>query len=337
MTPKYSIIIPVYNAEKTLSECLKSIIEQPVQNIEIILIDDGSCDASPSICIQYASVDKRIIAVHQENAGVSCARNKGIDIARGEWITFVDSDDIVLPGYLSEFDKQENKADLTYFGNIFHSHDGCDAIYSLPTKRFVGRIEIERAMLMLKSNVVNYGYYGYTWNKFFRSSIIKEHNIRFTQGLYYREDEIFTNEYIAHINSLATLSCIGYDYRYTLSGQGGRKTSIDNWRKYYESAKHFLFYVTNEELQRYEYKFVVESCYRSFEMETNDVIYLQYLEEMLDIVKRYGHLYPQMGKRDYYSSILDYYKDKHAKRRIDVLMMKKRLKSIFLKHLDDLK
>lgn len=322
----HSIIIPVYNAESSLSRCIDSILAQSCSDFEIILIDDGSTDSSPCICDHYASLDKRIIAVHQKNAGVSCARNKGIDIARGKWISFVDADDVVLQGYFSEFDNIKEKADLTYFGNIFHSNDGCDAIYSLPNKFFSGRKEIEQGMVMLKQNTVGYEYYGYTWNKFFRASIIKKHNIRFRSGLYYREDEIFTNDYIQYITTLATMSHVGYEYFYTISGQGGRKTSLEAWRKYYECSKGFLYSITNESLQRHEYPYVVRACYNSFETERDDAVFLNYLMEMLDLVKTFGHHHTITYHPDYFSSILDYYKDKHAKRRIDILILKKRIK-----------
>ena len=93
--PLISIIIPVYNAEKYLSQCLKSIIEQSYNNLEIILINDGSTDDSKNICDKIASKDKRIIVIHKENGGISSARNKGLDIAKGEYIAFCDDDDII--------------------------------------------------------------------------------------------------------------------------------------------------------------------------------------------------------------------------------------------------
>ena len=88
-----SVIVPVYNVEKYLNKCLDSIISQTYTNLEIILIDDGSTDNCGKICDEYASKDKRIKVIHKENAGVSSARNYGIQCATGDWIMFVDSDD----------------------------------------------------------------------------------------------------------------------------------------------------------------------------------------------------------------------------------------------------
>ena len=93
MTPLLSVIVPVYNVEKYLSRCIDSILSQTFTDFELILVDDGSPDNCGSICDEYAKKDKRIIVIHQQNRGVSSARNKGLDIARGEYVTFVDSDD----------------------------------------------------------------------------------------------------------------------------------------------------------------------------------------------------------------------------------------------------
>lgn len=111
-----SIIVPVYNVEKYLRECLDSIVNQIYNNIEIILVDDGSTDGSPEICDEYAQRDERIIVIHIPNGGVSNARNLGIDKAKGEYIMFVDSDDIIMP-YIVERGitlAVENNADIVY-------------------------------------------------------------------------------------------------------------------------------------------------------------------------------------------------------------------------------
>lgn len=109
MFPKISIIVPVYNAEKTLHRCTNSIINQLYQNWELLLIDDGSTDNSSVICDEYVRKDKRIRVFHKENGGVSSARNVGLDNAEGEWITFIDSDDWVENNYLSNLYQNNEK------------------------------------------------------------------------------------------------------------------------------------------------------------------------------------------------------------------------------------
>lgn len=98
-SPLISIIVPVYNAEKTLRQCVDSILSQDYRNFELLLIDDGSKDCSPAICDEYAANDFRVKVFHKPNGGVSSARNLGIDNAQGEWVTFIDADDYITDGY----------------------------------------------------------------------------------------------------------------------------------------------------------------------------------------------------------------------------------------------
>ncbi len=93
--PLISVVIPVYKVEPYLRECVDSVISQTYKNLDIILVDDESPDSCPAICDEYAERDSRVRVIHRKNGGLSAARNSGIDIARGEYITFIDSDDYV--------------------------------------------------------------------------------------------------------------------------------------------------------------------------------------------------------------------------------------------------
>lgn len=114
-TPLITVIVPVYNVEKYLNKCVDSIINQTYQNLEIILVDDGSTDRSGTICDAYATKDSRIVVIHKENGGLSDARNAALDITKGEYITLVDSDDSVTDDYVAYmyFLLIENKADIS--------------------------------------------------------------------------------------------------------------------------------------------------------------------------------------------------------------------------------
>ena len=118
MNAKVSVIIPVYNAEKYIERCIDSVVNQTYKNIEILLIDDGSSDNSPAICDNWAKNDSRIIVFHQQNSGVSAARNKGIELSIGDYISFVDSDDFIAENTIEKavtaVDK--NDADIVCFG-----------------------------------------------------------------------------------------------------------------------------------------------------------------------------------------------------------------------------
>ena len=102
INPTISVIVPVYNTEKYLQKCVNSILEQTYSNLEIILVDDGSDKEARELCDELAISDSRIIVVHQENSGLSAARNKGIDISTGQFVTFVDSDDYISPSMYEE-------------------------------------------------------------------------------------------------------------------------------------------------------------------------------------------------------------------------------------------
>ena len=111
---KISIIVPVYNVENYISRCIDSILSQTFADWECLLIDDGSTDNSGDICDAYSKKDQRFIVCHKENGGVSSARNEGIEMSKGEWITFIDADDWILPEYLEHFiaEKLDNKVCL---------------------------------------------------------------------------------------------------------------------------------------------------------------------------------------------------------------------------------
>ena len=115
--PLISIIIPVYNAEKYLPNCLDSVINQTYKNLEIILVDDGSTDKSSEICDEYAQKDFRIKLIHKENGGVSSARNAGLALVSGDYIAWVDSDDFVAPDYIEYMYKllKEYDADISLY------------------------------------------------------------------------------------------------------------------------------------------------------------------------------------------------------------------------------
>ncbi len=184
-----SIIIPVYNVEKYLRKCLDSIINQTYKKLEIILIDDGSTDNSGKICEEYAKKDDRIIVIHKENAGVSSARNRGIELANGKYIGFIDSDDWIeenmyetLYQNLLQFDVDISMCNYSIIRNhkkTFHKHDLEDGILIDNKKEFFELLRL------------NY-YKGFLWNKLFKSEIIKE--MRMREPIYVCEDLLFIAE-----------------------------------------------------------------------------------------------------------------------------------------------
>ena len=134
MKPLVSIIVPIFNAAKYLPECIESILNQNYPEFELLLIDDGSTDKSGTICDQYAHKDSRILSFHQKNAGVSAARNRGIEAARGEYVAFVDADDKVSPSYISDFFRFS--ADLVIQGFTLLNQESGESSDKCPSRSF---------------------------------------------------------------------------------------------------------------------------------------------------------------------------------------------------------
>ena len=205
--PKVSVIIPVYNVEKYLRECLDSVINQTLKDIEIICIDDGSTDNSLSILKEYAKKDKRIKVINQENKGLSGARNTGIENATGEFIGFVDSDDWI---------------DSNFYENLYNTAITTNSdIACAPIKRVYGnkihlRLKIESEQLATtlqeKFDILNIPRCCYVWNKIYRSSKLLKHNIRFEQGKYF-EDVPFSIDIISKLNNIIAVPGAFYYYR----------------------------------------------------------------------------------------------------------------------------
>lgn len=190
-----SIIVPVYNSDKYLNNCLESIHRQQYQDWECILIDDGSTDESGTICDSWCKFDSRMRVFHQPNSGVSVARNNGIKYAFGEHIVFIDSDDWIDENYLSILYANRGTCDLIVSGYIDHYESG-QIIASKPCKSEF--IDISRTYVyiitdLLRKNLL----YGPT-NKLYKSEIIRKHNITFPDDCFLGEDLVFNFNYLDH-------------------------------------------------------------------------------------------------------------------------------------------
>lgn len=207
---KVSVIIPVYNVEEFLPQCIESILSQTYKDFELILIDDGSKDKSLQICQQYADKDSRVKVFHQENYGVSVARNKGLSSATGTWITFIDSDDWVDETFLEDFQVEENcNADMICQGLKFIDHP----TGSVKRERRFGEDWIDAPDVDGKLEKYDVLSFGVTVCKCFKRFVIEANNIRFDELIAYHEDHIFTLSFIFHSHRIATMNACGYNYR----------------------------------------------------------------------------------------------------------------------------
>lgn len=198
-----SIIVPVYNSERWLSECVESIIAQSVGDWELILVDDGSTDSSGQICDDYAAHDSRIRVLHVENGGQSYARNCGIEACKGDRIIFVDSDDTIAPCFIERLSSVD--ADIVCCG--FSRDD---------KKRFSmrnSRAESFSPREALLNGLYQHRISNSAWGKIYKRKIFDK--IRFTEGLYYEDLEIFPRTMLAADGRIIVLNDKLYFYRNT--------------------------------------------------------------------------------------------------------------------------
>lgn len=205
-----SIIIPVYNAHSYLDQCVLSIIRQNTADWECILIDDGSTDGSGDICDQWAEKDSRFRVLHKQNEGVSAARNDGLDIAKGEFILFVDSDDWLEEEYVMEMTRHSKNAELTVSGQIRDFNNGSQKIFkpSLTTSFQLGPGNTATFTQLCKDWLLYAPH-----EKLFRRDIIEQHGIRFLKGCSYGEDLTFNFEYLDHVSTISMVDKALYHYR----------------------------------------------------------------------------------------------------------------------------
>jgi glycosyltransferase involved in cell wall biosynthesis len=204
---KISVIIPVYNAAKYLKICLDSILQQTYDNLEVLLVNDGSTDDSLAIAFSYAEQEERIVVIDQENQGASAARNQGLLHATGDYIGFVDADDWLEPGYFQGLSAGfVDDADLICCGYFDHSIHGT----YVPVNDFLHAGTLQDRSVLTQTLLK--GTAGVPWAKLFRLSIIREHNIRFHSDIKMSEDLIFNLEYAQYVRKAAIIPKYLYHY-----------------------------------------------------------------------------------------------------------------------------
>lgn len=220
---KISVIVPVYNVEPYIRQCIDSIINQTYKNLEIILIDDGSPDRCGMICDEYAAKDKRIRVIHKQNSGVSAARNDGMFSATGEWTMFLDSDDwlehdfienmiaavsaeivdiIFAGGYILEFSR--SNLQVYAFENQIPNWNGNEKVY-LSAKIL--------SPASLSKDSRQYATIATAWNKLFRTEFLQHSGVFFNTELHPQEDILFCLDVVKKAMSFRVTRNIGYHYR----------------------------------------------------------------------------------------------------------------------------
>lgn len=195
---RYSVIIPIYKAEKTLRRCVDSLLNQNYSDMELILVNDGSPDGSGAICEEYADRYPCVVYIDKTNGGVSTARNAGLDVATGEYVLFVDSDDYVSEDYFRILDSltADRQYDLVVFSHSVTDGNSIRPKAAAPFASDCTEESVPQFCRMLYTKAINQ-----PWAKRYIRKIIEENHIRFPEKLYIGEDKCFNLQYVMHCSS----------------------------------------------------------------------------------------------------------------------------------------
>lgn len=249
-TPLVSIIIPAYNSASTIKKCINSLLAQSYDNIQILIIDDGSADDTCKIVSRLIEKDRRVCYYYQINKGVSAARNHGIDMAEGKYIIFVDADDWVEKDYVKRlvYSMLRNKVQLSISGWIKETAKG-QIIETCPKiNKKVNRTDCLKHILSIK------GCQGYPFGKIFKTEIISAYHLYFNENVSIFEDLLFVAQYVEHINS-AYIDTVR-TYHYIISEGGVRYQSIHEkqfnpkWLSEISALETILKNIQNHEAQK---------------------------------------------------------------------------------------
>lgn len=226
-----SIIVPIYNADKTLARCINALLGQTYHNIEIILVDDGSIDGSLAICQQYAKNDSRIKVIYKENGGVSSARNMGLDVAKGDFIMFCDSDDWAEPDWCEELVSHYMPDNLVMCG---HYVEGNQAFlpHEVAASDDIQRVARHNFYQLKLCN------FNAPWNKIYKHSVIESNRLRFECLLTNGEDFLFNLRYLNCISGNIVLlgKCV---FHYNWPTGGSLSSNVpDNYFSQCETLYH---------------------------------------------------------------------------------------------------
>ncbi|MBP3508822.1 glycosyltransferase [Oscillibacter sp.] len=224
MEPTVSIIVPVYNAENTISRCIESILNQEYSDFELLLVNDGSADSSGAICDEYAARDARVRVIHKENTGVSDTRNTALSQARGTYLQFLDSDDWITPDATSSLVRAAESGQCDLVVSDF---------YRVVGERVSQKGDIDDDSVMTREEYAAHMmenpadfYYGVLWNKLYRRSIVEAHHLRMDPEISWCEDFMFNLEYIRYAETFRALQVPIYYYVKTKGSLANQSLTI---------------------------------------------------------------------------------------------------------------
>lgn len=279
-----SIIVPVYGTEVYLPQCIESILSQTYSNIQLILVDDGSPDRCPEICDEYAEKDSRITVIHQDNKGVSVARNIGIHHATGEFIMFVDSDDELVPSSIDILLDDAREYDADIVSGAFITTDSNEGkINCLKNKNVTIYKDDEAILLALRGNVIASS----AWAKLYKASFIRD--IYFEEGKKIFEDVFFVFQCFIKKPTLVYRDVAVYKYN-ARTGSASRQSFSDNYLSmlYFGEKEKEIILKTYPQYACEVYNMEVRTCLYMLDVlcKTSDKAYKDIQNNCISTVRR---------------------------------------------------
>lgn len=238
--PKVSVIVPVYNAEKAIERCIRSILDQEYKDLECIAVDDGSKDSSAEILDRLAKEDERLKVIHKENGGVSKARNTALEAVHGEYVQFLDADDWIPTDSTKLLVRamEESNADLTvgYFYRVVGENVAIQG--SIASTNPLSLQEYAQLMMVTPADY----YYGVLWNKLYKAEIFKKYDLKMDENVRFAEDFIFNLEYLLHVEKIMPLKAPVYYYVKT---EGSLVSQGMSFSKLYQMKTNVFTYYNN--------------------------------------------------------------------------------------------
>lgn len=252
MIPDVSIIVPIYNGEKYIEDCVRCLLEQTHQNIECILVDDGSRDRTPEMCDYFASLDGRIKVIHQENKGLSMTRNAGIEAATGKYVYFFDVDDKIDSNLVADNYglAVENNADLVLFGFRYYNVDEDRFVERPLPHRFVGTAQEFFEQYLIQT--IDHEVFNAPWNKMIKRELFENSQLRFDTRYPIYEDIIFAALLLQKTGKIVVNHKMYYDYYLKSTGSLLTKffdNFFDSVSQFYHNAMEYCNLYDNNENQ----------------------------------------------------------------------------------------
>lgn len=266
-----SVIVPVFNGAPYLSRCIDSILNQTYTNLQVLIIDDGSEDDSLEIAREYEAEDKRIRVFHQENQGVSSARNKGIQNADGDYLVFIDGDDHIADNMIETLYLDITKIPAIQVAICNYESDRTDTSKDIERTEVLDREEAVSRLFFRSS------YQGFLFNKMFKMEIIRKHNLRLDPQISICEDLLFCFQYFMYIEKAVYNSRVLYFYADT--DTGATRTDRFNAKRYTmldsldEIEKYWELHPVSKKVKKHAYNYLATVCMLLFKMT------VQYSEE----------------------------------------------------------